>query len=236
VVVHHLRKMAAADPMDEISSSTGLTAGVDGFLILRRTPGSKGPTLYVDGRDIEEPTEYALHWNINTATWTIEGDAEAVHLSRERGDILLTLNRSPEPMTPKETADVMPGAKYNNVKYLMWAMLGDGQLVKDDEGRYSPTNPTHTPGNPPDPANPANPPNPTNSANPPNPTSESVAAVSGLVDAPDPTNPTFFDTYAENSASVSGVSGVSGAGECQRGEHDEPCPCDECNPYLEGER
>src|SRR4051812_23677148 len=35
-VVHHLRKMAAADPMDEISSSTGLTAGVDGFMILRR--------------------------------------------------------------------------------------------------------------------------------------------------------------------------------------------------------
>jgi hypothetical protein len=147
VVVHHLRKMAASDPMDEISSSTGLTAGVDGFLILRRTPGSKGPTLYVDGRDIEEPTEYALHWNHNTATWTIEGDAEEVHLSKERGDILLTLNRSPAPLTPKEVSDVMPG-KYNNVKYLMWTMLGDGQLVKDDKGRYSPANPTNPPTNP----------------------------------------------------------------------------------------
>jgi hypothetical protein len=144
VVVHHLRKMAAADPMDEISSSTGLTAGVDGFLILRRTPGSKGPTLFVDGRDIEEPTEYALHWNINTATWTIEGDAEEVHISKERGDILLTLNRSPEPMTPKEVADVMPGASRNSIRYLMWAMLGDGQVVKDDKGRYSPANPTNT--------------------------------------------------------------------------------------------
>jgi len=147
VVVHHLRKMAASDPVDEISSSTGLTAGVDGFLILRRTPGSKGPTLYVDGRDIEEPTEYALHWSHNTATWTIEGDAEEVHLSKERGDILLTLNRSPAPLTPKEVSDVMPG-KYNNVKYLMWTMLGDGQLVKDDKGRYSPANPTNPPTNP----------------------------------------------------------------------------------------
>ena len=148
VVVHHLRKMAASDPMDEISSSTGLTAGVDGFLILRRTPGSKGPTLYVDGRDIEEPTEYALHWNMNTATWTIEGDAEEVQLSKERADILLTLNRSPEPMTPKEVNDVMPGAKYNNVKYLMWAMLGDGQLLKDGKGRYFPANPTNPTTNP----------------------------------------------------------------------------------------
>jgi hypothetical protein len=144
VVVHHLRKMAASDPMDEISSSTGLTAGVDGFLILRRTPGSKGPTLFVDGRDIEEPTEYALHWNINTATWTIEGDAEEVHISKERADILLTLNRSPEPMTPKEVSDVMPGATRNSIRYLMWAMLGDGQLVKDGDGRYSPANPTNT--------------------------------------------------------------------------------------------
>jgi len=144
VVVHHLRKMAASDPMDEISSSTGLTAGVDGFLILRRTPGSKGPTLYVDGRDIEEPTEYALHWNANTATWTIEGDAEEVHLSKERADILLTLNRSPEPMTPKEVSDVMPGATRNSIRYLMWAMLGDGQLVKDGNGRYSPANPTNS--------------------------------------------------------------------------------------------
>lgn len=148
VVVHHLRKMAASDPLDEISSSTGLTAGVDGFLILRRTPGSKGPTLYVDGRDIEEPTEYALTWNINTATWSIEGTAEEVHLSKERGDILLTLNRSAAPMTPKEVADVMPGAKYNNVKFLMWSMLGDGQLLKDDKGRYSPANPTNWPTNP----------------------------------------------------------------------------------------
>jgi hypothetical protein len=199
VVVHHLRKMAASDPMDEISSSTGLTAGVDGFLILRRTPGSKGPTLYVDGRDIEEPTEYALHWNHNTATWTIEGDAEEVRLSKERADILLTLNRSPSPLTPKEVSDMMPGAKYNNVKYLMWAMLGDGQLVKDDRGRYSPANPT-------------NPPHPTNSTNSTNPASERVAAVSGLVDAPAPPNPTFPDTYAENGDTVSGVSGVSGDG------------------------
>jgi hypothetical protein len=148
VVVHHLRKMAASDPLDEISSSTGLTAGVDGFLILRRTPGSKGPTLYVDGRDIEEPTEYALIWNMNTATWSIEGTAEEVHLSKERGDILLTLNQSPGPMTPKEVADVMPGAKYNNVKFLMWSMLEDGQLLKDDKSRYSPANPTNRPTNP----------------------------------------------------------------------------------------
>jgi hypothetical protein len=201
VVVHHLRKMAAADPVDEISSSTGLTAGVDGFLILRRTPGSKGPTLYVDGRDIEEPTEYALIWTVNTATWTIEGDADEVHMSKERADILLTLNRRREYMTPREVTDAMgPSAKYNNVKYLMWTMLGDGQLLKNDKGKYYPTNP-------------ANPTNPTNPANSTNPTSEDEGTVSGLVDDPKTTNPTFDDTYAPNGTSVSGVSEDSKADE-----------------------
>jgi hypothetical protein len=153
VVVHHLRKAAASDPMDEINASMGLTGGVDGFLILRRTPGSKGPTLFVDGRDIEEPTEYALRWDADVASWTIEGDAEEVHISKERGDILLVLNRHRKYMTPSEVTDALgPGAKRNNVKYLMWTMLGDGQLVKNDKGAYYPTNPT----------NPANPANPTN--------------------------------------------------------------------------
>jgi hypothetical protein len=183
VVVHHLRKMAASDPMDEISSSTGLTAGVDGFLILRRTPGSKGPTLYVDGRDIEEPTEYALHWNLNTATWTIEGEAEEVHVSKERADILLVLNRNPEPMTPKEVTEAMPGAKYNNVKYLMWSMLGDSQLLKNSKGANYPANPT----------------NYANRTNSP--------SVSGLVDDGGTTNPNEADTYGENESWVSGVSG-----------------------------
>jgi hypothetical protein len=138
VVVHHLRQLPSLDPQDEISGSTGLTGGVDGWLILRRTPGSKGPTLLVDGRDIEEPKEYALNWNALAAEWTIEGDAAEAQMSKERAEILDALRMSPEPLTPKEVADVIPDAKHNNVKYLMWSMLGDGQLLKDDKGRYRP--------------------------------------------------------------------------------------------------
>jgi hypothetical protein len=155
LVVHHLRQMPGADPQDEISGSSGLTGGVDGWMILRRTPGSKGPTLLVDGRDIEQEQEYALEWVPDTATWKIVGSAEEVHVSQERRDILKVLSRAPEPMTPKEVSNVLPGAKYDNVKYLMWAMLGDGQLLKDDKGKYRPvselvdtTNPTNLP--PPD--------------------------------------------------------------------------------------
>ena len=147
------------------------TAGVDGFMILRRTPGSKGPTLFVDGRDIEEPTQYALAWNLNTATWTIEGDAGEVHLSKERADILLTINRHKKPMTPREVTDAM-GAKYNNIKQLMYNMLGDGLLLKDAKGRYYPANPT-------DPDNFDNPNNRDNFDNPDNPPREPTQEVIG---------------------------------------------------------
>ena len=218
VVVHHLRKMGAVDPMDEISASTGFTGGIDGSMILRRVPGSKGPTLFVEGRDIETGTvEYALIWNHNTATWSIEGEAEEVHISKERAEILLTINRHGVYMSPKEVSDAMgPHAKYNNVKYLMWTMLGDGQLIKNDDGKYYPTNPTNST-------------NLTNSANSTNPTQPNAHRVSGLAGATKTTNPDAVDTYAGNGTSVSGVSGVSTG-------HPLTCLCDECVPVWGKER
>lgn len=57
LIVHHLRKGGADDPMDEISGSTGLSGGVDGALVLKRDRGQGDAYLHVDGRDIEEPAE-----------------------------------------------------------------------------------------------------------------------------------------------------------------------------------
>ncbi|MDP9484964.1 MAG: helicase RepA family protein, partial [Actinomycetota bacterium] len=201
VVVHHLRKAAAADPMDEISSSTGLTGGVDGFLILRRTPGSKGPTLFVDGRDIEEPTEYALHWNLNTATWTIEGNAEEVHVSKERADILLVLNRSPVPMMPKEVWEVL-GGKRDRIRQLLVSMFNDGQVLKDDKGRYSPAHPT----NPPDHGGHSD-----HRPHSDHSDHRSSKDHGALVDHSTDHRPTA-DTYAQNGGAVTAVTAVIGDG------------------------
>jgi hypothetical protein len=207
VVVYHLRKAAAADPMDEISSWTGLTAGVDGFLILRRTSGSKGPTLYVDGRDIEEPMEYALNWNSDTATWTIEGAAEEVHLSKQRAVISLTLNRAGRYMTPREVTDVLgPDAKYTNVKSLMWKMDNDGQLLNNNEGAYFPANST-TPGNLGSRGNPGN------SGNRGNPSADQGGTVTELPLDNRNDNRTLTDAYADNCDQVTGVTGVAEVGE-----------------------
>ena len=138
LVVHHLRQLPGADPQDEISGSSGLTGGVDGWMILRRAPGSNGPTLHVDGRDIEEAKEYALEWCPDRAVWSIAGVAEEVHLHETRRQILGVLDKAGSPMPPKEVSELLPGLKYNNVKVVMHKMLEDDQLTKDDKGRYSP--------------------------------------------------------------------------------------------------
>jgi hypothetical protein len=39
VVVHHVRKTEADDPIDLISGSLGLTGSVDGYMVLRKEPG-----------------------------------------------------------------------------------------------------------------------------------------------------------------------------------------------------
>jgi len=144
LVVHHTRKALGADPIDEISGSFGLTGGVDGFLVMRRDGGGKGVSLSVDGRDIEEPKEYALTRNINTGTWTIEGEAEEVRMSKERSDVLLMIGRH-GPQTPKSIADLL-GISAGTVRKRLIGMVQDGQVIKGADDKYRP--PDMRPGGP----------------------------------------------------------------------------------------
>jgi AAA domain len=134
VVVHHTRKMAAADPLDEISGSTGLTGGVDGVLVLKRDRGKADAVLLVDGRDIEEPAEYALKWDAEIAGWTIVGDAEEYRMSEERKAIIRVLVEAGEFLSPGEVADVLDKPR-NTIKQRLWRMAQDGQ-VENRNGKY----------------------------------------------------------------------------------------------------
>ena len=138
LVVHHTRKAAGAEAIDEISGSFGLTGGVDGFLVMRRDRSGKGVTLEVDGRDIEDPKEYALHRNLNTGTWTIEGEAEEVQMSNERGEVL-RLIRKFGPQSPKELCE-LTNKKSGTMRKLLYSMREEGQVYKGGDDRY------HAPG------------------------------------------------------------------------------------------
>ena len=73
VALHHTRKMEADDPVDTISGSLGLNRpSRSTCLVLKRS--SKGTTLYVRGRDIEEG-ERAIIFGSENCKWTLLGDA-----------------------------------------------------------------------------------------------------------------------------------------------------------------
>ena len=114
------------------------------------------------------------------------------------------------------------------MKKLMWTMLGDGQLIKDDKGRYSPTNPTNH-------GNSGNRGNPGNSGNRGNPPGESpqesfppAAGLPGLPDDLEAGNPTYPDRYGEYDDRVTGVTEVTGAEACPHGIPTD-YPCDDCD-------
>ena len=127
LIVHHLRKLGAEDPLDQVSGSMGLTGGADGALVLNRERGRADAYLYVTGRDIEEEKELALSWDSTTATWKIAGDAEEYRNSRERREVEECLRTLGEPAGPKEVSEAL-GKPYNNVKQLMWKMGNEGDL------------------------------------------------------------------------------------------------------------
>lgn len=136
LIVHHLRKMDADDPMDTISGSTGLSGGVDGFLILKRDRGKADAYLHVDGRDVEEPAELALRWDANLASWTIAGNADEYRMSEERRAIVGLLERSGEPMAPKDIAEAL-GKRESATKMMLRDMVADRQVVNPQRGQYT---------------------------------------------------------------------------------------------------
>jgi DNA-binding transcriptional ArsR family regulator len=137
LVVHHLRKMAAADPLDEVNSSIGLTGGVDGVMILKRERTRADATLFVAGRDVDEEHEFALRWDQNTAGWTLVGSAKEYRISQERAAILDLLRRSaPEPLGPKAIAEALD-KPYSSVTTLLQKLVRDGLVRSPRYGKYT---------------------------------------------------------------------------------------------------
>jgi AAA domain/Ribonuclease R winged-helix domain len=140
LLVHHLREAESDDPLDMIHGSAGLTGGVDGALVLKRKRGQADAYLHVDGRDIENPTELALKFDPNAATWAIVGDAEEYRLSEQRSAILRVLLNADGPMGPKEITEVLQAKgmdiKYGAVRELLSQMVKDRQVKNLGRGQY----------------------------------------------------------------------------------------------------
>jgi AAA domain len=97
LVLAHLRKLAGDDPIDELSGTLGLSGGVDGYMVLRRQAMSVDATLYVEGRDVEEPAEYCIQWQSNHARWKLtEGNPLVSRLPAQQRRVYDALCVSPK--------------------------------------------------------------------------------------------------------------------------------------------
>lgn len=130
IVVHHVRKAEAEDPLEAVSGTNGLTGAADTIMVLNRS--ADGPKLYGRGRDIEE-IEKALRFD--KGTWEVLGDAEDVKRSGQRRKILEVLTDATVALNPTDIAKEA-GMKDGNVKYLLRVMVKAGEAEKIGYGQY----------------------------------------------------------------------------------------------------
>lgn len=136
LIIHHLRKGDAEDPMDMVSGSTGLTGGMDGAMVLIRTRSAADGILRAYHRDLENDPELALQKvEASAGWWRYIGPAEEYLLGKERGEILNILSNADEPMRPTDIAEAI-GKPSKNVSALLLKMLDSGHVDSAGYGRY----------------------------------------------------------------------------------------------------
>jgi hypothetical protein len=135
VAVAHCRKMGAADPLEEVSGSIGLTGAADGVLVMRRERGQHDATLFVTGRDIEEQ-ELALHWDPQFCLWSILGSADEYRMSKQRREVIKVFQDIGRPAKPAEVAKLLQ-KKVGAVQYLVQVLAKEGKLKVLGNGEYA---------------------------------------------------------------------------------------------------
>jgi hypothetical protein len=83
LLVHHLRKLEAADPIDMLSGSTGLSGEVDGIFLLKKSDRFENTaTLSCTGRDIKS-RKIELTFNEENHLWETPTEEKLVPLVDE---------------------------------------------------------------------------------------------------------------------------------------------------------
>jgi hypothetical protein len=137
LVVHHLRKESAGDPLESVSGTAGLTGAADTILVLKREPKDTLGILYVRGRDVPE-AEIAMQFDEATGKWLRLVGADDFRRSKERNQVIRALIDFGEPMTPAEIANALGKPRASGgLRMMLSRMHKGGDIVKHADGRYS---------------------------------------------------------------------------------------------------
>jgi hypothetical protein len=134
VIVHHTRKAAATDFLDEVSGTQGVAGAADSVLVLKRMRGKADAVLHVTGRDAEE-SSIALTFDPGLGAWHLSATpADEVLLGDTRAAILRYV-REHDGARPRDIAEGT-GIDAATVRQTARRMADDGQLDSDGKGRY----------------------------------------------------------------------------------------------------
>ncbi|MHB1403872.1 MAG: AAA family ATPase [Thermoleophilia bacterium] len=136
LAVHHTNQRQGLDNwLELVSGSNGLTGIADAVMLLSKGgEGRADGRLRCTGRDLAE-LDFAL--SFDNFLWTrLDGDAEDHMRSVPRQRIIECLRKSNEALGPKAVAE-KTGQDHEAVKKLMPKMAEQGELKKEDYGKYT---------------------------------------------------------------------------------------------------
>jgi hypothetical protein len=132
LLIHHSRKMAGNDVVDDASGTMGLSGGCDNIGSLSRTEEKGGGLLRLVGRDIEMDDDLNLQWDDRLAQWNYQQHTEAA-ISPERRLIMTLLDESPG-LLPKQIAERLRKPEHS-IRRILGDMKKAGQ-VESMSGMY----------------------------------------------------------------------------------------------------
>jgi len=137
LLVHHLRKQAADDWLEQLSGSQAVTGAADTLLGLFRERGQMDATLRLVSRDADE---FDLALRFDNGLWESMGDATHYRISVERSEILEAIESLGGEATVSDIAELVEKTRANTSKMLV-ALDGDGLVRRIRRGTYSLSNP-----------------------------------------------------------------------------------------------
>jgi hypothetical protein len=134
VLVHHVRKMGAEDPLEMVSGTNGLTGAADTIMVLNRD--GQGCTLTGRGRDLEE-FERAVRFDKDSCRWAVLGEASEVRRSDERNAVMRHLaDAGADGLTPAELRD-LSDLTHAHAKKILQRMVKAGEADRGLQRRGS---------------------------------------------------------------------------------------------------
>lgn len=129
LLVVHSRKASSDYHVDTVAGTSGVTAAADAiWSLIKRT---EGHILECTGREFEE---MALALRLDDSGWHKTGSGDTSIVSEARTDII-SLLREEAPLLPKNIAARLRRNE-NTVRVLLQRMKEQGQVFRDQDGRY----------------------------------------------------------------------------------------------------